>query len=72
MTAPHSLAADLTLDAVRERCALAASYASAAGSLAECRDTAAMVHSLGCAARTIMAALEAAQSLRPSNERRRA
>ncbi|WP_342167068.1 hypothetical protein [Methylobacterium sp. SD21] len=72
MTAPHSIAPGLAHDAIRERCSLAASYATAAASLAATGDTAATVHSLGCAARTIMAALEAATSLRPSNERGRA
>lgn len=72
MTAPHSIAPGLAHDAVRERCSLAASYASAAASLAACGDTAAMAHSLGCAARTILAAVEAAETLRPSNGGRRA
>lgn len=62
----------LAHDAIRERCAIAASYASAAANLAATGDTAAMAHSLGCAARTILAAVEAAETLRPSNGRGRA
>jgi alcohol dehydrogenase class IV len=59
----------LAHDAVRERCSLAASYAAAAAALAATGDTPAMAHSLGCAARTILAAVEAAETLRPSNKR---
>lgn len=66
MTAPHSLVPTLAHDEVRERCALAASYASAAAALAATGDTPAMAHSLGCAARVILAAVEAAETLRPS------
>ncbi len=72
MMAPHTLSPGVAHDAIRERCALAASYASAAASLAATGDTAAMAHSLGCAARVILAAVEAAETLRPSNSRGRA
>ena len=58
----------LVQDAVAERCTVAAAYASAAANLAAVGDTAGMVHSLGCAARAILAATQAAETLRPATD----
>ena len=66
MTAPS---ASLVHDAVAERCDLAGSYAAAAAYLAQAGDTVGMVRALGAAARVILAAVEAAETLRPSNGR---
>lgn len=55
-------------DAIAARCGVAAAYATAAANLAAAGDTAAMAHSLGCAARTILAAVEAAETLRPAQQ----
>ncbi|MCJ2071413.1 hypothetical protein MKK75_21880 [Methylobacterium sp. J-030] len=52
---------------IAERAGLAARYAEAASSLADAGDTAAMVHALGCAGRAILAAIEAARTLRPTD-----
>jgi hypothetical protein len=55
----------LVQDAVAERCNVAAAYAVAAANLAAAGDTPGMVHSLACAGRAILAATEAAATLRP-------
>ena len=70
MTALHSpshawTGAPLVHDAVAELCNVAASYAAAAASLADAGDTAGMVRALGCAGRTILAATQAAETVRP-------
>lgn len=75
MTAPLTssravIGAPLVQDAVAERCKLAAAYATAAQNLAAAGDTAGMVHALGCAARAILAATQAAESLRPVQDSR--
>lgn len=54
------------LDEVAERASLAARYAEAAAALAAAGDVPGMAHSLACAARVILAATEAAATLRPS------
>lgn len=56
----------LALDEVVERADLAARYAEAAAALAAAGDVPGMTHSLACAARVILAATEAAATLRPS------
>lgn len=56
----------LALDDVAERASLAACYAEAAAALAAAGDVPGMTHSLACAARVILAATEAAATLRPS------
>jgi len=71
MTSPlhHSRAwtgAPLVQDAVAERCNVVAAYAVAAANLAAAGDTPGMVHSLACAGRAILAATEAAATLRPA------
>lgn len=58
--------APLVQDAIAERCKLAAAYATAAQNLAAAGDTAGMVHALGCAGRAILAATQAAETLRPA------
>ncbi|MCJ2068364.1 hypothetical protein MKK75_05995 [Methylobacterium sp. J-030] len=55
----------LALDEVAERASLAARYAEAAAALAAAGDTPGMVHSLACAGRAILAASQAAATLRP-------
>ena len=62
----------LVHDAVAERCGLAGNYTAAAASLAQAGDTVGMVRALGAAARVILSAVEAAESLRPSNDGGRA
>lgn len=57
--------AGMACDAVAERCDLAISYAAAAANLAAARDTVGMMRALGAAARTILAATEAAETIRP-------
>ena len=69
MTAPS---ASLIHDAIAERCGLAGSYTAAAACLAQAGDTVGMVRALGAAARVILAAVEAAETLRPLNGGRRA
>lgn len=69
MTAPLTNLVHLE---VAERAALAGKYAEAAAALAAAGDTVGMVRALGCAGRAILAATDAAQTLRPSNERGRA
>jgi hypothetical protein len=70
MTALHNsyawTGAPLVQDAVAERCNVAAAYAIAAANLAAAGDTPGMVHSLACASRAILAATEAAATLRPT------
>ena len=61
MSAFHTIA----LDDVAERASLAARYAEAAAALAAAGDVPGMTHSLACAARVILAASEAAATLRP-------
>jgi hypothetical protein len=63
MTAPLYA---LTLDEVATRADLAARYAEAAAALAAAGDVPGMTHSLACAARVILAATEAAATLRPT------
>lgn len=70
MMAAHSSSrawegAPLVQDAVAEYAKLAASYAIAASNLADAGDTPSMVHALGCAARAILAATQATETLRP-------
>lgn len=61
--------APLVQDAVAERCAVAAAYATAAANLAAAGDTPGMVHALGCAGRAILAATQAVEALRPLSRR---
>jgi hypothetical protein len=68
MTAPLTHSSGIAHDAIAVRCGLASAYATSAANLAAAGDTAAMLHSLGCAARTILAAVEAAETLRPSGQ----
>ncbi len=56
----------LTFDAVAERAGLAARYAEAAAHLAAAQDGPGMAHALGCAGRALLAASQAAATLRPS------
>ncbi|MCJ2136379.1 hypothetical protein MKK69_20390 [Methylobacterium sp. J-026] len=56
----------LALDEVAERASLAARYAEAAAALAAAGDVPGMTHSLACAARVILAATQAAETLRPA------
>ena len=56
----------LVQDAVAEYTKVAASYAIAASNLADVGDLGAMAHALGCAGRAILAATEAAATLRPT------
>jgi hypothetical protein len=62
-TAPH---APLAFDAVAERAGLAARYAEAAAYLAAAQDGPGVAHALGCAGRALLAASEAASTLRPA------
>ena len=71
MTPPLNHASSLAHDAVAERCDLAISYAVAAANLAHAGDTVGMVRALGAAGRAILAATQAAETLRPSNGGRR-
>lgn len=59
-----SLGAPLAFEAVAERAGLAARYAEAAAYLAAAQDGAGMAHALGCAGRALLAASEAASTLR--------
>lgn len=61
-----SLGVPLAFDAIAERAGLAARYAEAAAFLAAAQDGPGMAHALGCAGRALLAASEAAASLRPT------
>jgi hypothetical protein len=67
MTLSHtSLGAPPAFEAVAERAGLAARYAEAAAYLAAAQDGPGMAHALGCAGRALLAASQAAASLRPA------
>ena len=57
--------APLAYSEIVERAGLAARYADAAASLAAVQDGPGMAHALGCAGRALLAASEAAATLRP-------
>jgi hypothetical protein len=60
------MAPALALDEVAHRAGLAARYAEAAAALAAAGDGPGMAHALACAGRAILAASEAAATLRPA------
>lgn len=67
MTPSHTgRSAPLAFEAIAERAGLAARYAEAAAYLAAAQDGAGMAHALGCAGRALLAASEAAATLRPA------
>ncbi|MEE7489440.1 hypothetical protein MOTC310_02705 [Methylobacterium oryzae] len=63
-----SVGSPLTFDAIAERAGLAARYAEAAAYLAAAQDGPGMAHALGCAGRALLAASQAASTLRPAKQ----